>query len=124
MHHVGSLFLAAAAVLAGTSALSQAEQTPDPAPPPVPAPATDAAVPVELKLKQLAFTRGDEISGKIVLAKPLAVGGKVTLTWTDCFNRTVAVQEEPGEAGEKELSFELPAAPALALANTLTVPCI
>ncbi len=122
MHHVSSLLLTAAAVLAGTSALSRAEQTPEPAPPPpAPAPAPDATAPVELKLKQFAFTRGDEISGKIVLAKPLTGGGKVTLTWSDCFNRTVAIQEEPSDAGEKDLSFELPAAPALALANTLTV---
>ena len=109
MHQVGSLLMAAALVLCATTAISRAEQSPE-APPPV-----------ELKLKQLAFHRGDAISGKIVLAKALTAAGKVTLTWTDCFGRTVAVHEEVGEAGEKEMPFEFPAAPALALGNTLLV---
>ena len=75
---------------------------------------------VEIHLSKNAFTRTEEISGTIRFAKPLTGAGKVVLRWTDCFGRTVFEREEPAEAGQKELPFELPAAPALGLGNTLT----
>ncbi|MBI3831007.1 MAG: beta-galactosidase [Planctomycetes bacterium] len=74
----------------------------------------------KLTLEKAALARSDKIKGKFELAAPAAANGTLVLTWTDCFGRTVAKSEQAVNAGAAEASFEISAAPALGLANTLT----
>jgi hypothetical protein len=103
------------ALLKGT--VTMAEQAPAQTPAIAPTP---SAISAELEFSKRAFARAGEVSGKIHLSKALSAESKVTLTWKDCFGRTAAVHEESAEAGEKDLSFEFPAAPSVGIANTLS----
>ena len=75
--------------------------------------------PVQVSLTKNAFTRDEAIRGTVKLAKPPADGFKLLLRWRDCFGRVVSERPLTLKPGEKEITFELPAAPAFALGNTI-----
>ena len=92
---------------------------PAPIPGEKPAVAPVVVPPVEIALSKNAFTRDEAIKGTVKLSKPLADGFHVLLRWKDCFGRIVSERPLPLKAGDKDAAFEIPAAPAFALGNTI-----
>jgi len=77
------------------------------------------ALAAELEIAKEIVTRSDSL--KAVLKLPAAATGRgtLTLTWTDSYGRTVAVEKKTVQVAGRELPLTLPLARAVALQNFL-----
>jgi hypothetical protein len=74
-----------------------------------------------LQLESALVTRNDTLKGTLVLNSPLSGQGQLTLTWTDSYGRTVAVESRTVTLNDRSVPFELRLKPAVALFNFLSV---
>ena len=74
-----------------------------------------------LQLESELVTREDTLKGALVLNSPLSGQGQLTLTWTDSYGRTVAVESRKVTLKDRSVPFELRLKPAVALFNSLSV---
>ena len=74
-----------------------------------------------LQLESGLVTREDTLKGALVLNSPLSGQGQLTLTWTDSYGRTVAVESRKVTLKDPSVPFELRLKPAVALFNSLSV---
>jgi len=72
-----------------------------------------------LQIEKGPVTRNDRLKGTLLLSSPLSGQGRLTLTWTDSYGRTVAVESRKVTLKDKAMPFELPLRPAVALLNYL-----
>jgi hypothetical protein len=72
-----------------------------------------------LQLDSGLVTRNDTLKGSLLLSSPLSGQGQLTLTWTDSYGRTVAVETRKVTL-DRSLPFQLSLKPAVALLNSLT----
>ena len=68
-----------------------------------------------LQIEKGPVTRNDRLKGTLLLSSPLSGQGRLTLTWTDSYGRTVAVESRKVTLKDKAMPFELPLRPAVAL---------
>ena len=61
------------------------------------------------------------MKGALVLNSPLSGQGQLTLTWTDSYGRTVAVESRTVTLNDRSVPFELRLKPAVSLFNFLSV---
>ena len=78
-----------------------------------------ATMAADLKIGDEIVTRQDSLKAVVKLDAPLAEAGKLTLTWTDSYGRTVAVETRQIPAGKAELDVEIPLARAVSMQNFL-----
>ncbi|HEU0006831.1 MAG TPA: beta-galactosidase trimerization domain-containing protein [Terriglobia bacterium] len=74
-----------------------------------------------LQLESGLVTCNDTLKGALVLNSPLSGQGQLTLTWTDSYERTVAVESRTVTLNDRSVPFELRLKPAVALFNFLSV---
>ncbi len=72
-----------------------------------------------LQLESGLVTRNDTLQGALVLTSPLSGQGQLTLTWTDSYERTVAVESRKVTLKDRSVPFQLRLKPAVALLNYL-----
>src|SRR5512145_3021791 len=73
-----------------------------------------------LRLESGLVTRNDTLKGVLALNSPLSGQGQLTLTWTDSYGRTVAVESRKVTLKDQSVPFELRLKPAVALFNSLS----
>ena len=73
-----------------------------------------------VQLESGLVTRNDTLKGTLVLSSPLSGQGQLTLTWTDSYGRTVAVESRKLTLKDQSVPFELRLKPAVALFNSLS----
>jgi Beta-galactosidase trimerisation domain/Beta-galactosidase len=73
-----------------------------------------------LQLESGLVTRDDALKGALVLTSALSGQGQLTLTWTDSYQRTVAVESRVVTLKEKSVPFQMRLKPAVALLNFLS----
>lgn len=73
-----------------------------------------------LQLESGLVTRNDTLKGALVLNSPLSGQGQFTLTWTDSYGRTVAVESRKVTLKDRSVPFQLRLKPAVALFNFLS----
>jgi len=73
-----------------------------------------------LQLESGLVTRNDTLKGALVLISPLSGPGQLTLTWTDSYGRTVAVESRKVTLKDRSVPFQLRLKPAVALLNFLS----
>jgi hypothetical protein len=66
-------------------------------------------------------TRNDTLNGALALNSPLSGPGQLTLTWTDSYGRTVAVESRKVTLKGSSVPIRLRLKPAVALLNSLSV---
>src|SRR5437870_5408977 len=72
-----------------------------------------------LQIEKGPVTRNDQLKGVLLLSSSLSGQGRLTLTWTDSYGRTVDVRFLKVMSKDKALAFELPLRPAVTLLNYL-----
>ena len=80
---------------------------------------TLAAAGQTLDIDKTIVTRNDSLKATLKLPAKLAAEGKLALTWTDSYGRTVARHEQPVPAGADSVAITLPLARAAAMLNVL-----
>ena len=81
--------------------------------------ATGAAMAAELKIADKIVTRTDSLEAVLTLPRAMTSEGKLTLTWTDSYGRTVAVQTAKVPVRGRQVPIGLPLARAAAMVNFL-----
>src|SRR6185503_13719432 len=74
-----------------------------------------------LQLESGLVTRNDTLKGALALNSPLSGPGQLTLTWTDSYGRTVAVESLKVTLTGSSVPIQLRLKPAVALLNFLSV---
>ena len=74
-----------------------------------------------LQLESGLVTRDDTLKGALALNSPLSGQGQLTLTWTDSYGRTVAVESRKVTLKGSSVPIQLRLKPAVALLNSLSV---
>ncbi len=77
------------------------------------------AMAARLQIGKDIVTRGGTLQAILKLSQPLAGNGQLTLTWTDSYDRTVAVEKRRVKVNGTEVAIRLPLARAVALQNFL-----
>ncbi len=73
----------------------------------------------QLQIGKDIVTRNDALRATLKLQKALRGAGRLKLTWTDCYGRTVAVVEKDVRVAGDSLPVELPLSRAVAMQNFL-----
>lgn len=73
-----------------------------------------------LEIESGLVTRNDTLKGALRLNVPLSGAGQLTLTWTDSYGRTVAVESHNVTLKDRSVPFQLSLKPAVALLNLLS----
>jgi len=73
----------------------------------------------ELEIGSRIVTRKDSVRAVLKLTKALKGAGRLKLTWTDAYGRTVAAEEKPVKVDGREVAVVLPLARAVAMVNFL-----
>ncbi|HUS48456.1 MAG TPA: beta-galactosidase, partial [Phycisphaerae bacterium] len=73
----------------------------------------------QLQIGKDIVTRNDALRATLKLKEALRGAGRLKLTWTDCYGRTVAVVEKDVQVAGDSLAVELPLSRAVAMQNFL-----
>ncbi len=73
----------------------------------------------QLEIGSRIVTRKDSLRAVLKLTKALKGAGRLKLTWTDTYGRTVAAEEKPVKVNGREVAVVLPLARAAAMVNFL-----
>ena len=73
----------------------------------------------QLEIGSRIVTRKDSLQAVLKLTKALKGAGRLKLTWTDTYGRTVAAEEKPVKVDGREVAVVLPLARAAAMVNFL-----
>ena len=77
------------------------------------------ALAAQLEIGKGIFTRSDSLPLVLKLTKPLGGPGELTLTWTDCYGRTVAVDKKAVQVDGDTLATHMKLDRAVAMQNVL-----
>ena len=77
------------------------------------------ALAAQLEIGKGIFTRSDSLPLVLKLTKPLGGPGELTLTWTDCYGRTVAVDKKAVQVDGDTLATHMKLDRAVAMQNFL-----
>src|SRR5262247_764727 len=77
-----------------------------------------------LELEPGLVTRNDVLKGTLKLTSALSGPGRLTLTWTDSYGRTVAVESQKVSLTGKSIPFQMRLRRAVALSNFVSAELI